>query len=87
MTVHLFLSCNEWTDGPNFPSKPKSKWPVQPDFVLSELDTDPEVKQITCSTVAISKVTNSHIFDVLFDKYSDWLKLVRLCSWLIHCKR
>ena len=57
------------------------------DFVLSELDTDPEVKQSTCNTVALSKVTDSHIFDVLFDKYSDRHKLVRLCCWLIRCKR
>ena len=87
MTVRSFLSCNEWIEGPNFLSKPKSKWPVQPDFALSELDTDPEVKQSTCNIVALSKVTDSHIFDVLFDKYSHWHKLVRLCCWLIRCKR
>ena len=87
MTFRSFLSCNEWIDGPNFLSKSKSKWPVQPDFVLSELDTDPEVKPSTRNTVDLSKVTDSHIFDVLFDKYSDWHKLVRLCCWLIRCKR
>ena len=87
MTVRSFLSCNEWIEGPSFLSKPKSKWPVQPDFVSNELDTDPEVKQSTCNTVALSKITDSHIFDVLFDKYSDWHKLVRLCCWLIRCKR
>ena len=87
ITVRSFLSCNEWINGPNFPSKPKSKWPVQPDFVSSELDTDPEVKQSTCKTVALFKVTDSHIFDVPFDKYSDWHKLVRLCCWLNRCKR
>ena len=54
MTVCSFLSHNERADGLNFCSKPKSKWPVKPDFVWSELDTDPNVKQSTCNTIAFS---------------------------------
>jgi len=81
----LFLSCTEWSNGPEFLAKPKTKWPQQSDFVQNEMDTDPEVKQPR-KVSAISVVSQPHFLKTLFDKYSDWNKLVRVCGWLLRCK-
>jgi len=85
MTVPSFLSCTELSNGPEFLAKPKTKWLQQPDFLLYEINTDPEVKQLR-KVSAIFVVSQPHFLKTLFDKYSDWNKSVRVCGWLLQCK-
>ena len=83
LSIKNFLKCSQWKSGPTFLMSPESCWPEQPTFVLPLCfpGDDPEIKKgnISCFLSPV----HTHFLDDLFDKYSSWFKILKVCAWIL----
>ena len=86
LTIQALAQEQRWQSGPKFLWQSKLFWPDQPVLTKRDAINDSEIKEICVSCVA-STSSNQHILDKLLTKYSNCLKLLRVCARTIYFKK
>ena len=90
LTAEDMIHSTRWFSGPSFLWEAESECPSNPIFRPESVENDPEVRRepvIYASVAADADRWVNDIFDRIFNRRSDWIKLKPDVAWILRAKR
>jgi hypothetical protein len=79
--MHEFQFKNDWLCGPSFLRAPKESWPNMPIIDCNMDHIELKRRQVLTNVVKVDEIWHN-----IWERFSDWLKLLKAVAWLVRFK-